>query len=111
MITKTYQGLGHNDLDHQLGFSIIHLANDGWYILSIKWNNANNIRHIVYETDENFKTLKRLQDKTIIACLWEARLIVQESNLWQKHILSNNLLTVTKDAGDKYLSEVFNGKL
>ena len=111
LIKESYHNLGNNHYDHPLGFSIIHLANDGWYILNLKWNNANNLRHSVYEIDSNFTTLKKLQDKTIIACLWEARLIVEESKIWQRHILSSNLLKITPEAEESYLKEVFNGHL
>jgi hypothetical protein len=100
--------------DHPAGFAILHLANDGIYLLLTRWNNANNLRHRVFSVllaPEGSISLTPLADPFTIACVWETRLINIEATIWIEEVLAAPSLTLSADMLDRYLSRQFEGKL
>lgn len=96
--------------NHPLGFGIVHMANDGIYLLLTRFHDANNIRHQVFAlnlTDRSV-TLAPLEDAAIIACVWEMRLIAHESDAWVKHVLIPGA-GLTDVARQAYLNDVYRG--
>ena len=99
--------------DHPLGFAIAHLADDGWYLLLSRWNNANNLRHRVWAIDgEPDAVLTRpLEDEHVIACVWELRLMLHEANAWIACVLEPLGDVITAQARERYLGAIYEGPL
>lgn len=111
LVKKSYEHLGVHENDHTLGFCIFHYADDGWYLLSQIWNNANNIRSQVYTVEHNLKSITPLNSGNIIACLWEIRLFAHESFFWQNAILNQSTAEISTEHRDNYMKNYFNGEL
>jgi len=99
--------------DHSLGFAILHLANDGTYLLLLRWNNGNNLRHRVFRVDlsEPVPSLSALDDPHTIACVWEMRLIKMEVDAWVTTVLLRSSDRLTPEMARDYLSFQFEGTL
>jgi len=99
--------------DHPLGFAIVHLANDGTYLLLLRWNNGNNLRHRVFSLDLAAPLLRAslLDDSHTIACIWEMRLISIEVTAWIDAVLSKSADELTPEIARDYLSAAFTGPL
>ena len=99
--------------DHPVAFAILHLANDGTYLLISRWNNANNIRHRVFAVelmDEQIQ-ISPLEDQWIIACVWETRLISFEVNAWIEQVLMAQVDVLSPEVIRQYLSIQLTGTL
>ncbi|SNR74559.1 hypothetical protein [Puniceibacterium sediminis] len=96
--------------DHPAGFAIFHMADDGFYLLISRFNNANNIRHSVFSLAQHVTGLKcaPLADPKLIACIWEMRLMMAEADAWIETVLrpGNGL---TQDALSAYLACRYEG--
>ncbi len=79
----------HNPNDHMAAFAITHFANDGCYFLVSRWNDANMLRHRVFSVSsaEMAWTIEPLKDTSIIACVWELKLMMHERDLWINEVL------------------------
>lgn len=99
--------------DHPLGFVIVHLADDGWYLLLSRWNNANNLRHRVRALDAGPAGLRAraMDDAEIIACVWELRLVLHEVDAWIASVLLPPGDVVTPQAAEAYLAARYEGPL
>lgn len=99
-------------LDHPFGFAILHLANDGVYLLLTRFNNANNLRHSVFSVVLGKETLElaRLADPQIIACVWELRLMMYEADAWIDAVLKPGK-GLTSDATERYLARRYSGPI
>lgn len=97
-------------LDHDFGFAIFHLADDGIYLLLTRFNNANNLRHRVFSIDlgEEPLRLEPLADPHIVACVWELRLMKFEADAWIDHVLRTGL---TPESAGRYLATRFEGSV
>ena len=89
--------------DHNCGFAIFHLADDGFYLLLTRFNNANNLAHRVWSIGMEGERLilSPLGDERIIACVWEIGLMHFEARAWIECVLTKGLNIKTEDA---YLS-------
>ncbi|EBA1655689.1 hypothetical protein HB016_002568 [Salmonella enterica subsp. enterica] len=81
----------HFDIDHQIGFAIIHAADDGYYLLISTWCDANMLRHRVFTIDDD-NHLRPLDATKIIACVWELAVIFYERNCWIEHVMTTENL-------------------
>lgn len=99
--------------DHPLGFVIAHLADDGWYLLLSRWNNANNLRHRVraLELGPGGLGTRAMDDAEIIACVWELRLVLHEVDAWIASVLLPPRDAITPDAAEAYLAARYEGPL
>jgi hypothetical protein len=99
--------------DHPAAFAILHLANDGVYLLVSRWNDANNIRHRVFATEisADCLSLRPLADPFTIACIWETRLIAREVTYWINAVLARARGALTKAMLEDYLALQFEGEL
>lgn len=99
--------------DHPLGFAIAHLADDGWYLLLSRWNNANNLRHRVFaiEAGSDAVLARPLEDAHVIACVWELRLMLHEADAWIASVLAPPGDSLTPQARDRYLAAIHEGPL
>lgn len=97
-------------LDEAFGFAILHLANDGVYLLLTRFNNANNLRHRVLSVVLGRETLElgRLDDPHIIACVWELRLMMYEADAWIDAVLKSGE-GLTSDTIEDYLARRYEG--
>jgi hypothetical protein len=97
--------------DHGLGFAILHLADDGWYLLMSRFENANNLRHrvraLVYGPG-GICTVP-LGDSSIIACVWEMRLMQRECDVWIDTILKAGAEVISPSMAEAYLTNVYEG--
>lgn len=108
-VSEAMAGL-QGELDHELGFAIFHLANDGQYLLLTRFSNANNLRHIVSSVTvtEGALKLARLSDPMTIACVWELRLMMFEADAWIETVLREGLTTAT---AQQYLARRYCGSV
>lgn len=100
--------------DHPVAFAILHLANDGWYLLLTRFNNANNLRHRVFGVapgDRGSLHAVPLADPHLIACVWETRLIKHEVDAWIDTVLAPPGDQLTAASLDRYLDRQFQGSL
>lgn len=100
--------------DHPAAFAILHLANDGIYLLLTRWNNANNLRHRVFSVElqgVDGMSLQHLSDPFTIACVWETRLICIEANAWIEEVLAAPGDQLSAHMLDCYLNRQFEGLL
>jgi hypothetical protein len=99
--------------DHPLGFAIAHLADDGWYLLLSRWNNANNLRHRVRAIDAGSDAVhaRPLDDPHVVACVWELRLMLREADAWIAGVLEPLGETLTPQARERYLAAIYEGPL
>lgn len=86
--------------DHNCGFAIFHLADDGFYLLLTRFNNANNLAHRVRAIDSKGSelVLTPLEDERIVACVWELGLMNFEARAWIDCVLRNGLTRETEEA-------------
>jgi hypothetical protein len=83
------------DGSHGLGFVILHLAQDGDYLLVSDWVDANMLRHHVYQcrvTDHGITALRSLASSGIIACVWELEIMKFERDAWVRTVLGPGVL-------------------
>lgn len=99
-VLATEMGLMDRPNDHSCGFAIFHLADDGFYVLLTRFNNANNLAHRVWSIDrqDSGLTLSPLADDRIIACVWEMSLMHFEARAWVDCVLRNGLTGETESA-------------
>jgi len=76
----------HSDVDHGVGFVIVHFAADGDYLLLSRWADANMLRHRVFALLPEQGPIA-LADISIIACVWELKLIMAERDAWLEQVL------------------------
>jgi hypothetical protein len=83
--------------DHDCGFAIYHLADDGCYLLLTRFNNANNLAHRVWAVTRQGPelVLSPLGDERIIACVWELGLMHFEARAWIDCVLRQGLTDQT----------------
>ncbi len=73
---------------YDIGFVIIHGANDGNYVLVNWWLGENMLQHYIYfSTREKPDTFKLVSDKGLMGCVWELEVINFERIAWVEHIL------------------------
>ncbi|MFK7874175.1 MAG: hypothetical protein AB8B71_00125 [Paracoccaceae bacterium] len=96
--------------DHPLGFAIMHLADDGNYLLLTRFNNANKLRHRVWAVDPDL-SLRPLTDHYAMSCVWEMRLMAFEAHAWTKAVLDSPDLTVNAASSRAYLKKSYAGYL
>ncbi|MBN8500485.1 MAG: hypothetical protein J0M19_04985 [Sphingomonadales bacterium] len=86
--------------DHACGFAIFHLADDGFYLLLSRFNNANNLAHRVWSIDQRDAGLflSPLEDERIVACVWELSLMHFEAQSWIDCVLRAGLTRETQEA-------------
>ncbi|WP_217564598.1 hypothetical protein [Vibrio cholerae] len=99
--------------DHAAAFAITHLANDGWYFLISRWNDANMLRHRVFSVNSNTEqwALSPLSDSSIIACIWEFKLMMKERDFWVDEVLEAPCEVHESRRISNYLSKCFEGNL
>lgn len=102
------EGLGsdHFASDHQIGFAIIHAADDGYYLLISTWCDANMLRHRVFTIDDDNR-LQTLDATKIIACVWELALMFYERNCWIEHVMTTENLE--ESHVQRYLQSGYSG--
>lgn len=123
LVLQAFDGW-HAAEDHPAGFAILHLAQDGTYLLACRWNNANNLRHRVFRLDPQTlqadgppngaperPQLQALGDPRIIACIWELRLIKREVDAWIAAVLSQGQPVLTARMIADYAALQFTGDL
>jgi hypothetical protein len=100
----------HNDADHGVGFAIVHFALDGKYLLVSRWCDANMIRHRVFSFKDS-TPLTPLSDISIIACVWELKLMMAERDFWLSTVLKPESGLDESQRIDAYLNQHFIGEL
>jgi hypothetical protein len=113
ILEAEFSAWGTNPADHDLGFAIIHFADDGWYLLLSRWNDANNLRHRVRAIEFNVDgiTARPLADPWIVSCVWELRVMMFEADAWIDTILRPGPQTITAQAAQLYLSKFCEGDI
>jgi len=100
--------------DHNVGFAILHLADDGLYFLASVWNDANMIRHKVlglsYDADGN-TVIAPLGEPSIIACVWELKLMSFERDAWIECVLNKKPKQLNEQLTQDYLNCRYQGSL
>lgn len=100
----------HNDFDHGVGFVIVHYAADGDYLLVSRWTDANMLRHRVFSLCDD-QELNLLSDPSIIACVWELKLMMAERDFWLKYVLTADESVPETLRLEHYLQHTFEGLL
>lgn len=113
VLEAEFAAWGTSPADHALGFAIIHFADDGWYLLLSRWNDANNLRHRVRAIEFNADgiTARPLADPWIVSCVWELRVMMFEADAWIDAILRPGPETITAEAAQRYLSTLCEGNI
>lgn len=96
--------------DHGLGFAILHLAEDGDYLLISHWIDANMLKHQVYQcvvTEQGPTGCSSLAPSGIIACVWELEIMKFERDAWVRTVLSAGVLDETSRRA--YLDATYTG--
>jgi hypothetical protein len=96
--------------DHGVGFAIIHFGADGDYLLLSRWTDANMLRHRVFSVNTT-NALTALEDTSIIACVWELKLMMAERDFWIDEVLTAADDTPDARRFQHYLAKYFEGPL
>ena len=97
--------------DHPLGFAILHMADDGTYLLLSRFNDANNLRHRVFAATPAGARLELapLADPHVVCCVWEMRVMMGEADAWIDAVLRPGA-GLTAAAQAAYLARRFEGE-
>jgi len=98
----------HSDVDHGVGFVIVHFAADGDYLLLSRWTDANMIRHRVFALLPTQGPLA-LADSSIIACVWELKLMMAERDAWLDSVLLVEDSVPVTARMTAYLEQIYTG--
>ena len=112
-VATEFDAWGMLETDHPLAFAIVHLADDGWYLLLSRWNNANNLRHRVRALEAGPRALETrpLAEQSVIACVWEMRLMMHEADAWIDAVLRDPRDLIAPDMAEHYLAALYEGPL
>lgn len=88
------------------GFLIIHKGVVANWIMLNWWGHEDIVHQKLYTSeDEDFKTIKPVEDNSILACVHELDIYNFESNAWKKNILSPE-----RPDFEGYLNEIYQNK-
>ena len=99
-----------DECDHGVGFLILHLAEDGDYLLLSHWVDANMLRHQVFQckvTEQGVTSIRSLANDGIIACVWELEIMKFERDAWVRAVLIAGVINAATQAS--YLESNFRG--
>lgn len=95
-------------LDHGVGFLMVHYARDGDYLLISRWYGGNMLKHELFrltETGSGWQA-EPLRSTNIVACVWELQVITFERQAWVCTAMAKG---GTEASFNSYLQMVFEG--
>lgn len=98
------------DGDHPAGFLILHAGMERDYLLVSQWYDADMLKHWVREVRvdaDGRTTLTPLDQRDLVACVWELEVIAFERDAWVNTVLVPRRLDET--SLDAYAATTFGG--
>ncbi len=96
--------------DHEAGFLMLHAGMERDYLLVSQWYDADMLKHWVrgVEVDaEGRTTLVPLEQRQLVACVWELEVVAFERDAWVTTVMLRGRLD--RETLDDYLATTFEG--
>jgi hypothetical protein len=94
-----------DDRWHELGFSILHIARDGTYLLIGRWYDGNNLMSESYRVTGPIEA-PRCERLELFACIWEMAVFIHERQAWVATTMASGRGLL---GADEYLQCRFSG--
>jgi hypothetical protein len=107
-LLKTCLPTSVEQLDHGVGFLMVHYARDGNYLLISRWYGGNMLKHELFrltQTADDWQA-EPLRSTNIVACVWELQIITFERQAW---VCTAMAKAGTEASFNSYLQMVFEG--